>query len=51
MELLRWWWRHRRAQHRLWAADLAYRRQPTPTNERAVGLAALYARQIDARRP
>ena len=34
-------WRIWRANHYVWAADLAYRRNPTPTN------AAAWARAID----
>jgi hypothetical protein len=46
-------WRYRRwrAAHYLWAADLAYRRWPTPGNATALERAAVAARRVEAGRP
>jgi hypothetical protein len=47
----RWRWRRWRAAHYLWAADLNYRRFPSPRNGNAYLVAADYLRRVEASRP
>lgn len=46
-----WWWRYRRARHLVWAADLEYRRSPTPAAGAAWARAVNHCHQIEAGRP
>jgi hypothetical protein len=46
-----WRWRHWRAAHRYWAADLAYRRHPGPDTDAARLWAALSLSRIDHAKP
>jgi hypothetical protein len=47
----RWRWRRWRAAHYAWAADVNYRRWPSPRNEQAQQIAAEYLRRVEAARP
>jgi hypothetical protein len=48
---LAWRWRYWRARHYVWAADVEYRRSPTPANGAAWARAVNYCQRLEARRP
>jgi hypothetical protein len=51
LDWLAWTWRHQQARHRVWEADLACRRWPSPRNRNAHHMAAVYLRRVEIRRP
>lgn len=50
-EVLAWRYRRWRARHYVYAADLAYRRNPTPTNGAAWARAIDYLNRVEAGYP
>lgn len=49
--MIRWHYRRWRARHYVWAADLEYRRRPTPRNLNAWQYAIRRLTAVEANRP
>lgn len=48
---VRWWWQRQRARHQVWAADVAYRRKPTPAAGAAWARAVAACHRVETGRP